>query len=159
MAFLPQFILGQSLERAVISSGGFGSTNNGQLSHTYGQIWTATSSEINNVLLTQGFQQPDSTDFISSIDEKIGLSLTLYPSPVLDQAKLRISSRNPGTYDIQVYDVKGALASLPLPKLTVRGGTTQEWSLDLESLSSGMYLLMVRESRKGISQSLKFKKL
>lgn len=159
LALIPLFLCGQSLERAVISSAGKGSTNNGELSHTYGQIWTQTSTELNMQLLTQGFEQPDSTDFVSSVDQKIGLSLTLYPSPVMDKAKLKISSKNPGRFDLLLYDVSGALVSRPHSALPVRAGTTQEWTLDLEGISSGMYLLMVRDADRGISQSIKFKKV
>lgn len=159
LVLLPMLLWGQSLERSAFSIGVHGSTNTGQLSYTFGQQVIQTSSSSNGRILTQGFQQPDSTDFVSSIDVQNQLSMILFPSPVSSEAKLRLTSEHQGFADVQVFDAKGALVSRPLSDLIIAAGTTYEWDLNFSALSSGVYLLQLIDHRRGISQGLKFEVL
>ena len=129
-----------NLDRQVLAFvGGFGTDSevNLNVSWTVGEITTETfESTEADIILTQGFQQWDTTDIISSIKnvalQEIGLSV--FPNPVSQSLTIHQNSSNTRELSVKLIDLSGKV--LRVKKLS--GVSTQ---IDMSNLPSTMYLL------------------
>lgn len=135
---LPFALLAQTAERQVVSSaGGYGSTAYVQVSSTIGEAVAGTGTSA-NVILTQGFQQPN-TSLVAIEDVNTGLSVNAYPNPTKGLVMLQLNAPNPMELSVSVFDASGKLTSVPIQKLHIIGESTQE--LDFSNLATGAYYL------------------
>ncbi|PCJ83173.1 MAG: hypothetical protein COA57_11815 [Flavobacteriales bacterium] len=142
--FFPLIGKAQSISPAVISAGGgfFGNGSN-SISFTVSELMTETYSTGDH-FLTQGFQQP-TPYIISFINEDAGFvsDITLYPNPFNSQLNISISTPENNNYQIHIYDINGRLTKPPV--LLTQSFGLQVYSLDVNGLASGIYIVRVLE--------------
>jgi len=136
---------GQSVERSVIGSAGdFRSAGNISISWTLGEtvIQTATAG---SVMLTQGFQQPESAT--NSLKELSKSSITVFPNPSNGLFKLNIAGFNDlNLLVVHVYDAAGK--QVAIKNINVVSGAA---GFDLTSLPEGIYTVHFTSNDPAIS--------
>ena len=146
---------GQSLERQVIGSAGEAvQSGNGGISYTVGQQATA-SQIIPATKLTQGFQQADPDEFVGVIDLYTStVKAMVFPNPTVDRLELRSDLNTQGIdqLDYQILDVHG--------KLVFSGSIASDGSsIDVSSLASSTYTLVLTSSNQNFNQRIRFVKV
>ncbi len=137
----------QTLSPQVISTAGdyFEVPGVGSLSWTLGEPVVETfTGTAGNVILTQGFQQPE--DFGVGITEvKAGnLFANLYPNPTLNDVTLDLTYDQTAILELQIVDLLGRV--LYEAELDVVTGQMKSFNLDISSLVAGMYLVRVTDN-------------
>ena len=123
----------QSTTPAVLSNAGaHGASGGSSVEWTLGEMSVTTLSESDNTL-TQGFHQPKLIS-VSTDDELVNLSLSLYPNPTEDVLKLVYEGD--AEMDYALHGLTGQL----LDQGDVRSGVTD---ISLKTLSSGHYILSI----------------
>lgn len=87
---------------------------------------------------------------ITGVDEDYADSFIVYPNPIGPSQSLEIHMQDIGRYQLRIYDLRG------VKKLEVHGAEGVN-SIDVESLSRGMYLLHV--VGENFQKSVRFEKL
>jgi len=136
---IPFILCAQSTERQVIATTGASvSASNVQVSYTIGES-TTTTLAAGNIIVTQGFQQPDE-ELTVGVDERVSdLSINVYPNPAEDVVTLQISSGSDRVVNATVYDMQGKQTGVSVSNLQVNG--TLKQTLDVSALSAGQYLI------------------
>lgn len=95
-------------------------------------------SALGNVMLTE---------MVSDIFqvEQLPVSLDIYPNPVQDQLNLSIQSDISGSFDLNIYDLKGQLLQQEVISLSA---TTQQQNIQVNDLPKGNYLLQLTDGVK-----------
>jgi hypothetical protein len=142
-------VFAQSIDNQVISSGGdFVSRANGSLSSTIGEPCVETLLSV-NVILTQGFHQPQFTITDISLVDNPDIMLLVYPNPTPDI--LHIKTNNIG-FNYSVYDISG--------KVLLTGTVeTEEVSISLKPFSAGTFFLGIYSEKENIKKTYKISKL
>lgn len=128
-----------SLSPIVISSGGdyFESTNM-SISWTLGEL-AVTTLQSDNMILTQGFQQPFNIG-VGIRQNEMNWTISVYPNPVEDELMIRFDIPLPGNYLIEIQDVTGRVICQQVHK-QVRPGETV--ILNTSRFLHGIYFLKV----------------
>jgi Secretion system C-terminal sorting domain len=143
---------GQSLERSVTATSGnyFYQTGTGSLSFTVGENAVTTFIAPGNIL-TQGFQQPDTSEITFVLENDVPLSITIFPNPVSNFLSCNISGTR--KFCFVIYDETGRRVSVPLTS------SEQQLIFDVHSLVAGYYTLTINETSGKFQLSRKFIKL
>jgi hypothetical protein len=137
------FCNGQTLGRDVISISGGSKTNDGLiLSWTIGQGGLAGTLTGSNVMLTQGFEQDNDDQFVAVIDVgQHDVSVILYPNPVKDNARLKLSSDINTSFSWQLTDINGHLINSKEKQHLPTGEIIEQ--IPSAELYPGMYYLQL----------------
>ncbi|KAA3622826.1 MAG: T9SS C-terminal target domain-containing protein [Bacteroidetes bacterium] len=142
IGFLIAFTLNlnaQSIERQLISSTGhLSQTEHLTVSATAGEtvIQTATIEEI---ILTQGFQQPNENDFVGIWEiNDIQIEISIAPNPVTSCIYLTMIADAPMDIKCSVFRMDGTMV-MPLKRWEVLGESIQK--IDFTPLPAGSYLI------------------
>ncbi|MCT4580168.1 MAG: T9SS type A sorting domain-containing protein [Flavobacteriales bacterium] len=119
----------------VIAPAGNAFNNGGtHLYWTIGETVVSTEDDGNNII-TQGFHQPQVT--VSTVEEQLTTTFSIFPTPVTNILTIKASKANPNTTAF-ISDLNGkSVRSFLLTELTTQ--------LNIEELSSGIYLLTIKE--------------
>jgi hypothetical protein len=132
LILISQMLSGQNLSSSVIAlAGGYAKSPGGvTLSWTVGEpVVDPIRSE--NILLTQGFQQPSLKVATGFEDHTFGFKLQVFPNPV--SHRLRMQTTYPESIDFRLVDING--------KAIQEGSWTIEHTIDVSLLSAGIYAL------------------
>ena len=140
----------QTLERFVVSTGGdFQNSANGSLSFTVGEISVKTLSGSNSIL-TQGFQQSD-TSTINIVEENnSSFNIDIFPNPVSEF--LTFQNKINHRFLFSFYDESGR--SIAVPELK----SDSQIIFDVSELAGGLYLLVAADSENRTFATKKFVK-
>ena len=149
---LAVFVSAQTLSPQVISSGGdfFEVTGVGSISWTIGEpvVETFTSSG-QDIILTQGFQQPLPEDFVIGVSEVYGvgnMSFNLYPNPAVNNVRIDLSYDKSTSLNLQLIDLLGRV--LYEADIDVLKAQQSSYDLNISNLSQGMYLIRLTDQGK-----------
>lgn len=131
----------QTISSSVVgSSGGSLSGSNGTVSYTVGEWVTTTIGNNTAGYATQGFQQPSfKPQGIVSLPQNAP-AMALYPNPANQDLTVAFSLDNGGDVTYNLYDMSGRLV---LTTNTQAGAGQHQHSLNLASLSQGVYVLNI----------------
>lgn len=136
------FAAAQSLSPQVISStGGFSNNGgNGSLSYTVGEMTMVQTFSAGNVILTQGFQQPNdfTTGLLDVTKDEFG-SFVMYPNPAVDNMSYGFSFPESGTVKVTVVNNIGQ-AMTDVYNGTYTSGKTVE-VLNVTNFAAGVYFM------------------
>ncbi|MEX0811783.1 MAG: T9SS type A sorting domain-containing protein [Chitinophagales bacterium] len=140
---LPAFLSAQSIERQVISGQGASYSNGSiQLDQTVGETVITTESS-NNIIITQGFHQPESDLTINVPEIERAVEMKIYPNPTSSQVFVDITKVEAESINIQLIDLSGKLLYL---KEGVAPLATKE-SIDMTPFATGTYILLLRDEK------------
>lgn len=147
----------QSIERQVIgSTGGYASANGVSVSFTVGEpvIETAVSG---NVVLTQGFQQPD--DLTVGIEDvkSVSVNYTVFPNPTENMINVELTSDVPASVMLTLYDIHGRKVEA-LDHVIEVNGTVNE-RMDLSQLAPAQYMLLMSDVAGNVLKTFKVQKV
>lgn len=144
----------QQISRTVYTTAGkFNTTSNLSLSSTIGETVVFTGSG-SNVIVTQGFQQPDkdiltiipSVDFMMNVD--------VFPNPVNDQLQVRVNTDLPLTdLTFEIGDMLGKTVNV-IPVSSDDLGN-QTFSFDFFKFGAGVYIVKISSSSNQIHKAFK----
>ena len=144
----------------VISPGGdFFTATNFTNSYTVGEISIIDTYTGTNFILTQGFQQPDTTFITARNNPSItDLVFQLYPNPANAQINLMVKTEYAGELEVQVYDILSQQISTR--KITTINGVNS-FTFDISYYANGIYFMNIgtpsNSNEKGLTfTSLKF---
>lgn len=147
-------VFAQHVSRTVSSSTGNSITSSGlSISYTIGEPVIATGVG-SNVILTQGFQQPDK-DIITIINSsEFLMNVDVFPNPVSDQLQVKVNTdKIISDLSVEIEDVFGK--QLKRIAVSATGSLDQAVSLDFFSYSSGVYLVRVLSQNEHIHKTFK----
>jgi hypothetical protein len=129
-------------QQVVACAGGAGQNSNTILEWTLGEpvIVTLTSGDI---MLTQGFQQPELTVTAILTKEELPFTVEAFPNPTGDLLMIRIEHVELQDFQYVLYDVNGKV----LDKKALEGTVT---GIVMNYHPSGVYLLRINQSGKEI---------
>lgn len=128
-----------SLSPSVISSAGdYYESTDMSISWTLGEL-VVTTLEGDNMILTQGFQQPFDIG-VGIKQNEMSWNISVYPNPVGDELRIRFDVQSQGDYLIEIQDVTGRVISQGLHKHLKPGEIV---ILDTSGLIHGIYFLKV----------------
>ncbi len=156
--FLSSFSQAPSLSREVISSAGdYFISPVGSLSWTLGEpvIETVENGSI-NIILTQGFQQPDELPVGIWQIPADNIFVNLYPNPTVQIVRLDLKYDANSKMKIELVDMLGRV--LHTDKLNVTKGQVSNYELDVSSLAAGMYMFRLTGNGR-LLNSYKFQKV
>lgn len=139
--FVGVYANSQSLERSVTATSGnyFYHAGAGSLSFTVGECAIESFSSGNNKL-TQGFQQPDTSE-ISFVEENNSTFLIeIFPNPVTQFLTIKNDTKH--KFLFAFYDDEGRLIEVPKLK------TDLQIAFDVSKLATGFYLLSISDTEK-----------
>jgi hypothetical protein len=154
MLFIKEGIHAQMLSPFVIaSSGGFSSHPLGTFSFTVGEMTMVETFHVNN-FLTQGFQQPvpDQIEGIETASNDHN-ELKIFPNPATDQLYVAIPTQYDKVFCIRITDIVGQKI---LSWTCSRQLSESPYSLNIRSLSQGIYILTIESSEKAFSNTIRF---
>ncbi len=122
----------------IASGGGYGENGDISISWTLGELAVHTLTG-ENIMLTQGFQQPFDIGVGIHKDE-VSWDISVYPNPVGEELRIRFNIGKPGDYLLEVQDVTGRLISQEQRKQISPGDIV---ILNTSSYTSGVYFLRV----------------
>lgn len=139
--FLMQFLNAQvTLAPSVISSaGGYAENGNISLSWTLGEIAVSTLYG-NNLILTQGFQQPFTLGTSINLNTAVDWNIKAYPNPVENDLQIQFDLTKTNNFWIEVQDVTGRTIELQQHKEIHPGDVI---SVDMSKYSYGVYFFKV----------------
>ncbi len=130
----------QSVERFVIGSSGIDFSGSGiSMSSTIGET-VITTETAGTIILTQGFQQPDSVNIVSVQAIHTALNYKLYPNPTENISWLELSADNQVEVNLSLYDVAGRQV-LQSKNIVLKDKHTEQ--LDLNHIAAGQYMLAI----------------
>lgn len=128
------------------------------VSYTTGQIEVKTLiSNSGNLILTQGFQQPEMLGVGVEDDLEMLVDYQVYPNPTPDVVHIKLTTNRPVDLEVAVVNLLGQPIGIPVQRKKVSG----EWtaSFDLEKAAAGYYFLMLRNEAGEIAGAWKVHKL
>jgi len=147
-------VIAQTLDRQVVSSGGaYATAGNVSLSYTIGEVAVATLTG-GNLILTQGFQQPDGAPVGISEPPFTG-SIKVYPNPTDDIIMVEITTDQSDL----VLELSNALGQQLLSQELPLDGGTYSGQVDMQTYAAGNYLLYLRDSNGRIVTSYNVQKV
>ncbi len=142
----------QTLSRSVLSSTG---STHPQLSATVGETVIHTASA-GNLVLTQGFQQPDVLTG-TFIDPQGGeTAFLLYPNPSREALVLEVDTKNRQLLQVSFVDMQGRTV---IPDQAIEARQDLSHTFEVGSLASGNYLLVLKTKEGLLLKSLRFQKV
>lgn len=147
-----------SLPRDVIASGGdFFASPAGSLSWTLGEtvIETLENTSI-NLVLTQGFQQPDELTVGVKQVPNAKVFVNLYPNPSVQFVRLDLKYESTSRLNLELVDMLGRVIDSQI--LDVIKGQISNYQVDVSPLSAGMYMFRLTDKGHPIN-SYKFQKV
>lgn len=153
-------LFGQSMERQVVSAyGAYEESGDLALSSTVGEVSTATLEQA-DIILTQGFQQPNEKEDIDVSIERLAenLEIKVSPNPTTQKIVLELMAKQNLDLLIHLYDMNGKRLNIGTPNLTtVLGKSIRE--IDLSNYASGQYILSLVEKQSGNKTSIRIQKV
>lgn len=153
-------LFGQSMERQVVSAyGAYEESADLALSSTVGEVSTATLEQA-DIILTQGFQQPNEKEDIDVGIERLaeGLEIKVSPNPTTQKIVLELMAKQNLDLLIHLYDMNGKRLNIGTSNLTiVLGKSIRE--IDLSNYASGQYILSLVEKQSGNKTSIRIQKV
>jgi hypothetical protein len=139
----------QSIERSVTAASGnyFYQAGTGSISFTAGENAVNTLVAPNNIL-TQGFQQPDTSTIIFVQENPFSFSIEIFPNPVFDF--LSFKGETNSSFVFSFYDDAGRLISVP------RQNNELQIVFDVSNLAEGIYILSVVDTGRKTVATKKF---
>ena len=163
LVFLAGIILmanGQTRLEVIASGGGYFSNSDGSLSWTLGEtiVETVNNGSI-NIILTQGFQQPD-----EKVDTAIGIRsipqnsvfANVYPNPTVGNIRIDLKYDNTARIKIELINMWGQI--LHSEEMDVEKAQLNNYQLDVSRLAGGMYMFRLSDEGKLLS-TYKFQKV
>lgn len=147
-------IAGQSISKQVIGSSGQPISNGSYtINFTVGEA--IVGEVINGVNIHQGFWAELSNDETLTLETLINPleDIQVFPNPVVNLVQIRFKLNETENYKIQLFDINGK--EIHNLKQTVQEQTKQ---LNISHLSSGMYLLTVRNPQSNYIKTFKILK-
>lgn len=141
LSLISLFIAFQSIQtqEVISSTGHFTSENKGSFSSTVGEIVTESISD-NQYIVTQGFQQPESTSQ-TSIKLLHFNGVKIYPNPVETQLKIILPDENIQGITYKLNNFKG--------EMVIAGNiVTNDTSLNIAKLPVGIYIFCLYQKNK-----------
>jgi hypothetical protein len=136
----------QSLSPTVIaSSGGYQSNGGVSLSYTVGELAAVQTftNAANNVILTQGFQQPsDKVTGLLDIEKGPDGSFSVYPIPAQTMLWYGYEFNEPGKVEVSLYDMIGQKMDYSFSETYDSGKLIHNF--DCSEYASGSYILSVK---------------
>ena len=131
----------QDLDHFVIGTdGGHASNNQFSLSYTIGEVVTELGRDtINNIDLTQGFQQ-SYISIVSVEDHEFDIDIMIYPNPAIDYLNVMISDIDKAN-NYFMYDMSGKL-------IRQERISNKEFKIGFSTLSSGNYMLVFTDNER-----------
>lgn len=128
------------------STGHFAVEGNQQWSYTVGEVVIETIGA-NNMVLTQGFHQPEFSIQVSTQDPDLAAwEIEVFPNPTTDVLNVRFSSNQTGALEAMVFDMYGRLLANPQTLEQATGSV-----IDCTPWLPGVYMLQLRDPQ---SQSI-----
>ena len=144
-AMIPSILCAQSTERQVVATTGASvSSANLRVSYTVGQTVTVTANS-GNIIVTQGFQQPDEELTVGVDESESDLSINVYPNPVSDNLVLEMNATHEHTVNTTVYDMLGKHTGIAVSNMKVNGILKQR--LNVSALSAGSYIISFTDAK------------
>lgn len=139
-------LFAQSHERSVVSSfgGSFSDGSTLSVDHTLGQVVDVTLLS-GSIIITQGFQQPFSTQVVSVSEIISSSDIVIFPNPTPGQTVIRIAGLPAGSYLLHLFNVLGQLQLTQSLTADPSGNVLVE--LDLKQFATGTYYLRVSNTR------------
>lgn len=153
----PCLLTAQTIERKVIASSGSNTiaVTGAQVSQTIGESMVKSYSP-GTLIVSEGFQQ--SADSLVSVHDGFdATSFTIFPNPVGDQLNLRIEATQSLDLQASFVDVLGRQVPIPAQRIRVDG--SQSATFDFSGVTTGTYLLMLRDNETGAIRSLQVRKV
>ena len=140
LAFLLCYSTVNYAQQAVASGGGYHENTSGSVSWTLGEVMTETF-RANEVILTQGFQQPSIT--VTSVDEYAGLDFKIiaFPNPAREYINVKIDTDNFDNIWYELYDFKGLV-------IEQKRIDDEIVHISLHDMEPAVYFLRIIEGRK-----------
>jgi hypothetical protein len=150
-----------SLDRQVIATlGNYAEAGGLELSYTSGELAIETAITTNGMLiLTQGFQQPDTAGDFVSIDPPVAFPVeyNIFPNPTSGVLKVELISDKSVTVVMDIYDMRGRKTLIPVQKTRFSGLKTTVFNLGI--LSDGFYLFNFRDENGKLLKTEKVQKV
>ena len=149
------FSYSQSLSPTLISSAGvYAEGGDISLSYSVGEI-AVTTLTTDNLVLTQGFHQPQLTG--TGMPDKIELDwkVNAFPNPVQDQLNISIRLGKPVELNLAIIDLTGK--KLLIKKLD-RIPADFNFSINFSGFANGIYFLKIQTTDKRYSRIIKIQK-
>lgn len=141
----------QTISRSVIGSTG---SNNEQMSFTVGET-VIEMGDSPDIILTQGFQQPETLTG-TFVDPILGeATFVLYPNPTQEKLILKIETEKSRTLSVGFSDIRGRRILLDKE---VKVGQNLEHDFDVSSFAEGNYLLLLKNEQGKVLKSFRFQK-
>jgi hypothetical protein len=137
-------LTGLQAQESVNASGSNAIGSGGSASYSVGQVVCATNTETSGSVI-QGAQQPFEISIVNSIEEAIGITLSVsaYPNPTTDYVTLEIKELDISDLHFQLYDINGKL--LQGEKIT-----DNQTIIVMSNLVASTYFVKVNQSNKEI---------
>lgn len=148
-------LAGQSLEREVIGSGGSYMEQSGMsISATIGEA--VDDNYITGTLtLLQGFQQPADIVEQTNIEEvTVSVDYKVYPNPVRDQLNVEYQTQEKVNLYIELVNTTGKVLIKEKRSISNSG----QFSINVASLTNGVYYLVFRQGNGSIAESIPIRK-
>jgi hypothetical protein len=123
----------------IASGGGYAEGENITISWTLGELAVATLAG-ENLVLTQGFQQPFDIDVGVFEQEKVNWDISAYPNPVGSELRVRFNIESAGDFLMEIQDVTGRIVSQQEYRQVNPGDIIQ---INTSDYYSGIYFLKV----------------
>ena len=129
-----------AIKKSSIDSGG-ATASSGDIAiiYTIGEV-AVQESTASDIHISEGFISPDILASIGIQDYTSLAGINVFPNPTTDY--ITISFSEEANYNISVFDYLGKQIE------TIDTETTSEQSLDMQSYSSGVYLVLVKNTAK-----------
>jgi len=129
-------------QKTIPTTGGNATGAGGSISYTVGQVVYTTNSGTTGTV-THGVQQPYEISIITSLEEAkdINISCIAYPNPTSDFLILKIENYDGESLSYKLLDINGIL-------LQNKKVTGNETTIDMSSISSAIYFLIIADYNK-----------
>ena len=141
----------QELIRQVVANGGHeGTVGHVIIQYTIGEPIVSTLSA-GDLLITQGFQQPEVAGPIKPPEAPFVTDLIVYPNPASDQVNIEFDLLQDGRVVFMLVNNAGQVVS-STTKVLLAGRLTH--TLPLSNYASGLYYLVVRTGYRTYTEKL-----
>ena len=143
VVFLSLFIGGVqvlSAQNNVVSAGNSTATSAGSLSYTLGYLSTSSMSQ-GGAVVSEGLQHAYEIYNTSSVSEaSTNFNISVYPNPSVDVLNLEMDKQSQACFTYQLFDLIGK-------KISEAATLEEKAQIDMKDLSSGNYLLIVKQDQ------------
>ncbi|MCD4680029.1 MAG: T9SS type A sorting domain-containing protein [Bacteroidales bacterium] len=108
----------------------------------------------NEMVLTQGFQQPSLKITVVEESDKIDFQINVYPNPTKDFLTINLVSKNDISCTTELFDMSGKLLFSKIFK-----GREITENIDLTNYSSNLYILRIIDNRGKLVRTYKVQKI